>query len=674
MGSLPHTGTSGRGGLHLVGPREVDQGTSTGGHPPTAPAQEATPGRMASSHSSSSAAAAAAIATTGALPSAQRRRILILGLSLVVVLGIQLHFSLSSQSLVTATYYGGSDGAATAHLLQATSEDPTPPTSERQQQVVGSGPENRTHPTSQNHTLPKAPSIELVPLKNAADGNAARLAHQKVNASSEASKPTLRVPPSSPVVHDSTATAVPPHNHSVSFHRRHHHRLPTCLCPTTCDLSGPHGRPCLEAIATLRFGNGSNPSQQHRDDMGEIRACREAVYRGGCGMDCLPGHCAVGNDHPAAGAAAVLNGINTSSAPHDGDYVDWSIVEDWDLPRPGTFQRRQEGVVIATKVMGPEMIGQTKQMLCLLTAAYNRHVNYDIVIFSTLPWEADLIQELRAVVPYTKLIVASEGPTLEDQLSAMTRDEVDYLRRRCNAMEGENLTWYHRCSEVPNTTRFEVRLSYAWQAEFRAQRVWNMPELEPYKYMMWVDTDALCSKPWIDDPVKLMVEHDLVLLFDNLPGDYATNVELKDKLHRAYNRTICKVNLSDGTLKAHPCKDNSFSIALVHGFFHVSNLDFFRSSSASRFLRILVESQRFSREWDDQLAVTIPPAMEAPDKAWDLRFHGWNLSIFHNGHIDGKGRESPVRDSSYRTYWNETVRHQWALANRMCHPLVKFTG
>merc|ERR1712232_207818 len=58
-----------------------------------------------------------------------------------------------------------------------------------------------------------------------------------------------------------------------------------------------------------------------------------------------------------------------------------------DLHEP-KFQR-YEGVAIVTKVHWPNDIPILKQMLCLASAAYNRHVNYDIIVFSTIPWNQE---------------------------------------------------------------------------------------------------------------------------------------------------------------------------------------------------------------------------------------------------------------------------------------------
>lgn len=60
-------------------------------------------------------------------------------------------------------------------------------------------------------------------------------------------------------------------------------------------------------------------------------------------------------------------------------------------------------------------------------------------------------------------------------------------------------------------------LAYTWQCEFRSKWIWRHPGLANYKYMMWMDSDTMCSKPWKQDPIATMVRNDLVLMYDNYP-------------------------------------------------------------------------------------------------------------------------------------------------------------
>jgi hypothetical protein len=111
--------------------------------------------------------------------------------------------------------------------------------------------------------------------------------------------------------------------------------------------------------------------------------------------------------------------------------LDWTraaALEEPQLTRPPV---RYDRVVVATKVLWPNDMPKLKQMLCLFTAAYNRHRNYDIVVFTTVPWTRRQVKELQAVVPDTKLVVVRDSPPLQDQLASMSPNEVDFLYKRC---------------------------------------------------------------------------------------------------------------------------------------------------------------------------------------------------------------------------------------------------
>jgi hypothetical protein len=255
---------------------------------------------------------------------------------------------------------------------------------------------------------------------------------------------------------------------------------------------------------------------------------------------------------------------------------------------------RFEKVVITTKVHWPKDLKILKRMLCLLKAAYNRFVNYDILVFTTLPWSEEQVLELAEVVAPAKLIVALDGPSLENQLASMTEDEVIFLKTRCGA-ENSTLTWMHYCRE--ENSRHTSNLAYAWQSEFRAYHIWRHPSLQPYKWMMWIDSDALCSKTWERDPMKLMVENNLTVLFDNFPGGSLKGDDLVDRLVKGYGTSICWITLTDeGTWKLRLCKENTRGtlVPQVHGFFHITNIDVYRAPQHYNFLKLLVGEYRVS--------------------------------------------------------------------------------
>lgn len=251
----------------------------------------------------------------------------------------------------------------------------------------------------------------------------------------------------------------------------------------------------------------------------------------------------------------------------------------------------------------------------------------------------------------------------------MSADEVNFLYKRCAVQNGENITWFHHCTEPG--FGIAANLGYSWQSEFRAYHIWKAEILAKYKYMMWLDGDAFCSKPWPQDPLKLMIENDLVLMADNFPQGSAPHPSMKDKMERVYNRSICSLHLSDeGRFRPKECKpDEQPRIGLVHGFMHVTNLEFYRSPANLRFLEILVSDHRFSRQFDDQLAVTAPAALVAPDRAWDMRRNGLNLGIHHNGQLDGKEKNIA---QGYTTFWEKEGKKKWNVGSEICDNLVVY--
>ena len=50
--------------------------------------------------------------------------------------------------------------------------------------------------------------------------------------------------------------------------------------------------------------------------------------------------------------------------------------------------------------------------------------------------------------------------------------------------------------------------------EFRAFNIWKHAALAAYKYMMWIDADALVSKTWENDPMEVSASFFIYVLFD----------------------------------------------------------------------------------------------------------------------------------------------------------------
>uniref|UniRef100_A0A7S1BQT7 Uncharacterized protein n=1 Tax=Corethron hystrix TaxID=216773 RepID=A0A7S1BQT7_9STRA len=412
-----------------------------------------------------------------------------------------------------------------------------------------------------------------------------------------------------------------------------------CGCPLVCDSvalnkGNPHFR-CGSRITAL----------MKKYEINETKACETASNGNDapCGSECRPTKC---KKMKKLTKDAIIASLSKSEWP--------------DPP----FEK-YEGVAVVTKVLWPEDLDLLKQMLCLFTAAYNRHHNYDIIVFTTLPWDAEKIKELQDFALPAKLSVEMDSPSLSDHLDKMTEDEIKYLKRRCGVEPNKKLTWFHHCSEPDYPKASTVPLAYGWQAEFRAYHIWKHPALSKYKYMMWLDSDALCTKNWDRDPMKYMVENDLVVMFDNFPQGSTSHKELNEKMMKAYGRKVCYIGVNEaGTFYTKPCEQENeiATIGHIHGFHHITNLDFYRSEKNLKALGMLIENKKFSRFWDDQLAVTYPAAMEAPERSWDYRANGLNFGIHHNGQLDGKEKNDVF---GYITWFNNNKKG-WEAGMKLC--------
>jgi len=92
------------------------------------------------------------------------------------------------------------------------------------------------------------------------------------------------------------------------------------------------------------------------------------------------------------------------------------------------------------------------------------------------------------------------------------------------------------------------------------------------------------------------------------------------------------------------CKRSKFNI--VHGFFHIENLDFFRSNM--EWMIKIIGEDRLSRTPDDQEAITTAALLLAPGRTRDLNLSGFKLNMMHNGLIDGKRNVAP---GQYKKWW-----------------------
>jgi hypothetical protein len=298
---------------------------------------------------------------------------------------------------------------------------------------------------------------------------------------------------------------------------------------------------------------------------------------------------------------------------------------------------KQDKVVIAIKIHGPPYLTQLKQSLCLLTAAYNNRVQYDILLFHSEPLPEKDVQELHTIVHPARLLLEQDDKTLQQHLEGMDDEQTQRLLKRCNVNATHQLEWWTRCNE-DGYKGADMPLRYNWQAEFRSKWIWYSKQLSNYRYMMWWDSDAMATKVWQQDPVAFMIRHKLKLFFDHFPGGSSKGPALQKKMIQAYNTSLCALKLANGRL--HPIFGHcdSPNIQQIHGFFHITDLDFYRNAENLRWFDIMIGHSKFSRQWDDQLAVTVPAAMRAANESGSMNHHGVVLDIYHNQQFDGQRR------------------------------------
>jgi hypothetical protein len=334
---------------------------------------------------------------------------------------------------------------------------------------------------------------------------------------------------------------------------------------------------------------------------------------------------------------------------------------------------RHDGVAIVTKTYSLQDNGEKelKRMICLMNAAYNRHVNYDFVIFIAMPFSKSQEVELQQHAYPAKLTLVQE-PTLEEHLANMTKEETDFLFKRCNVTDGENISWMHYCTE--KDSYHTNNLAYSWQAEFRAAHIYKHPALRDHKYMIWLDTDSWIMRDWDKDPIQAMVDNDLVILFDAFNYGRTSNPKLKEKMEYAYDKAICSASLNEekGHLEAQMCEgDASPIISQVGGFNHITNLDVYRKDIHQKFLLNMVGEYKFARQWDDQLGVTVPALYESPERSWDARRNGFNFGIVHHFKIDAAEPmtvdDRPRKDIN--AYWTFAASKEFDAGRLMCDNL-----
>jgi len=304
-------------------------------------------------------------------------------------------------------------------------------------------------------------------------------------------------------------------------------------------------------------------------------------------------------------------------------------------PRPHVPDfERQDDVVIVTKIHGRQSLITLEQSLCLLHFAYNRRMNYDVVVFYTDDLDDRDMAAVRRLVSPARASFVRDSPPLQEALRALPPERLENLMSRCRE---KNATI--RVQDVDWWTYCPGRINYNWQVEFRAWHIWRQPVLARYKYMLWVNSDVFPTREWTRDPVAYAINNDLVVFAGAYGGGKFGGKEMQGRVHRSFNTTICSGK--DSRERGHVVAetgDDCFNrkLAVVNGYLHLTNLDFFRSDVVENWARNWIGDCYLCREHDDQAAVTVPALVLAPEKTWTMDTHNFSLGVFHNNGLDGK--------------------------------------
>lgn len=323
---------------------------------------------------------------------------------------------------------------------------------------------------------------------------------------------------------------------------------------------------------------------------------------------------------------------------------------------------RHDNVVIVTKIHGSHQWFLAEQSLCLLHYAYNHRVLYDIIIFTAEPIPENDVKDLQTVLAPAKLTVVRDNKGLHEEISDLSSKKLEVFKQFCNittTKELEELDWWSYCSGH--------RLNYNWQAEFRGKRIWHHPSISQYKTMFWIDTDGFPTKPWDGDPVDYFIKNDGVIMFQGFKGK--AKPWIQERLVEGFNATICSLKVSEETGNVesairfgaeNPCGN---SIPDIHGFMHITNLDFYRSPAVTKGLEAIFGDCFLCREPDDQFAVTAPAAILAPERSFQMRGKGYRLDVFHNMHMDGFEKSKP---SGFIKRWKQFGETEFPSAVGKC--------
>jgi len=320
---------------------------------------------------------------------------------------------------------------------------------------------------------------------------------------------------------------------------------------------------------------------------------------------------------------------------------------------------RHDKVAIVTKIHGKHQWSLLEQSLCLLHFAYNHKLLYDIIVFSTDPVPEENIESLRAMLASTKVSLVVDNKGLQNEIADLPTEKHEFLKKLCNVTDTSTLNWFSVCENN--------RLAYNWQAEFRGKRLWHHPALAEYKTMFWMDTDGFATKPWENDPIDYFIRNEGVIMFDHFPQAHS-KFYVQQGIFDGFGATLCEIKLDKTTGNLLPkygaenkCRERG--VPNIHGFFHITNLDFYRSPAVTKGLDSIFGDCFLCRQPDDQLAVTAPAAMLAPERSWEMRSKGFHLDVFHNSMMDGIDTAKP---GGFIKYWDQKGQYTLPAAVGVC--------
>jgi hypothetical protein len=130
---------------------------------------------------------------------------------------------------------------------------------------------------------------------------------------------------------------------------------------------------------------------------------------------------------------------------------------------------------------------------------------------------------------------------------------------------------------------------------------------------------------------------------------------VQKKVQLVYNKTLCSSEVAlDSRLTVQYGGDECIytGVKQVHGFFHITDLDFYRMPLNLplnlHWFDVEIGDNKFSRIWDDQLGVIVPASMLAPNRTMKMGKAGLDLKVMYNGAIMGKTKYS---HGAFLNYW-----------------------